>query len=129
MLTTFCRFYDLVARYFTITADPDKSGQWPSEPRPEVACLPQWLLDDLIYFYEWLAAHAVDILGDSAHHQNLLSFLTLLLSCDKYLHNPHLRGNLLCFFSFVFFFFFFFFFLLLLLSNKHISKQSDNHPH
>lgn len=93
VLAQVCRFYDMAARWFTITADPEKKGVWPAEPRPEIACVPQWLIDDLIFFFEWLNHHAVDVFALGALHQNLLSFLTLLLSFDKYLHSPHLRGR------------------------------------
>lgn len=95
VLAQICRFYDMAARWFTITADPEKKGIWPAEPRPEIACVPQWLIDDLIFFFEWLNHHAVDVFALGAHHQNLLSFLTLLLSFDKYLHSPHLRGRVI----------------------------------
>jgi ubiquitin conjugation factor E4 B len=95
VLGQICRFYDMAARWFTITADPEKKGVWPAEPRPEIACVPQWLIDDLIFFFEWLNHHAVDVFALGAHHQNLLSFLTLLLSFDKYLHSPHLRGRVI----------------------------------
>jgi ubiquitin conjugation factor E4 B len=93
-LNLMCMFYDMVAKWFTITADVERKGVWPEQPVPEVACIPEWLLEDLVFFYEWLSHHAVDILKDGTRHQNLLSFLTLLLGNENYVHSPHLRGRI-----------------------------------
>ena len=79
-LVAACGFYDMVARFFTSTADPERTGSWPAKPVADICCLPQWLLDDLMFFYEWLGRHASDILQTGAHHQSLLSFLTLVLA-------------------------------------------------
>lgn len=62
-LCQMCRFYDLVARWFTVTADPKQEQLWPDVPRTEVAAVPQWLLDDLFHFYQWLTHHAIDVFG------------------------------------------------------------------
>lgn len=94
VLTDMCGLYDMVARWFALAADPAATGVWPESPPPAVAQLPAWLIDDLVYFYEWLAQHARDILLRDAHHQQLLSFLTHCLHRDQYLRNPYLRGRL-----------------------------------
>ncbi len=57
------------------------------------------MVEDLIGNYEFMIHHAVDLFSSAVNMQNLISFLTLLFSNDRYISSPHLRGKLVDMFS------------------------------
>ena len=112
-------FYIMTLKWMILIANPNNTVPLPLECPPAFKVLPEFIVYDISDFFLFLEAYHPEIYRN-VNHNCLLTFSTLFIDEDNYVHNPFVRSKLihvlyfyflyLFTFTFIFFYFILFYF-------------------
>ena len=121
-------FYIMTLKWMILIANPNNTVPLPLECPPAFKVLPEFIVYDISDFFLFLEAYHPEIYRN-VNHNCLLTFSTLFIDEDNYVHNPFVRSKLIhvlyfyflylftftfIFFYFILFYFYFYFYFYIL---------------